>query len=100
MGIVMFDRDKLGNEVHQLFAPDDEPEKIYQDYVDHYGDKRDSWRPCNALEKALVSLLREAMDEVKYLENERLSKSSTAEMSGRVSRLILKTEKYLDSGNT
>jgi hypothetical protein len=52
MSIVMFDRDENGNEIHKLFVQDDRPEKIYFDYVEHYGDIRDSWRPCNVAKQA------------------------------------------------
>jgi hypothetical protein len=43
----------------------------------------------------LEALLKEAIDEIKYLEHENAYKSYTYQMSGRVSRLISKAEKYL-----
>jgi hypothetical protein len=42
---VAFDIDPTtGDEINLLWIEDDRPEKIYENFVDHYGDKRDSWR--------------------------------------------------------
>ena len=45
---VAFDIDtETGREINLLWIEDERPEKIYEDLVDHYGDKRDSWRPVH-----------------------------------------------------
>lgn len=40
---ILYDLDDEGNKVDVILISGDTPEKIYEDYVDHYGDKRDQW---------------------------------------------------------
>ena len=42
---VIFDIDSsTGAEINQIWIEDEKPEKVYKDHVDHYGDKRDTWK--------------------------------------------------------
>lgn len=71
-----------------------EDSKIYKACIDAFS------TAASIYGKELKVLLKEAIDEIKYLEHENAQKSYTYEMSGRVCRLISKSEKYLNNGNT
>ena len=41
---VIFDLDENGFGINYIYLTDERPEKIYDDHVYHYGDKRSYWR--------------------------------------------------------